>query len=199
LVQSGFPIPITGGNNALNSRPSIVRGQPLEVPASLQHWYDGKTTVTLPDGRQITPCANCFLKYNVDAFAGSVIPDPNNPGKYLADAYNVGDAAVTYDGIRSPRRFNLDLSIRRTFSITERFSMELSANATNALNHTELAAGASTSYAGGYQGNLGSINVIPNSATQTKLGQPTNSSNFGTFSPDTFDPRQLEFQLKFRF
>jgi hypothetical protein len=57
-------------------------------------------TVTLPDGRKIAPCANCFLLYNVDAFAGSYVPDPTRPGLYLADNYCVGNAAVTYSGLR---------------------------------------------------------------------------------------------------
>ena len=182
----------------MNSRPSIVPGQPVEVPKDLQRWYDGRTTVSLPDGRQITSCANCFLKYNVNAFAGSVIPDPNNPGRFLADAYYVGDAAINYAAIRSPGRNNLDLSITRTFRLTERYSVEFSANAANALNHTQLGGGGS--YGGpGYQGNLGGINLIPNDQTRTKVGQPANSSNFGTFGLDTFDPRQIELQLKFRF
>ena len=164
----------------------------------MQRWYDGKTTVALPDGRQITPCANCFLKYNIDAFASSAIPDPNNPGRFLADAYYVGDAALSYAGIRSPGRNNLDISIARTFQITERYSLEFSANALNALNHTQIAGGGS--YGGpGYQGNLGAINLTPNDQTGTKVGQLTNSLSFGTFGLDTYDPRQLELQLKLRF
>src|SRR5262249_22744935 len=67
--QSGVPMLLSGGSDgSLNSFADLVPGQPLEVPAALQHWYDGKTTVTLPSGRQITPCANCFLRYNIDAF-----------------------------------------------------------------------------------------------------------------------------------
>jgi hypothetical protein len=176
-----------------------VATQPLQVPQSLQHWYDGKTTVTLPDGRQITPCANCFLKYNVDAFAGSVIPDPNRTGQYLANNYYVGDAAITYSEIRAPHRVNLDLNISRKFNLTERISMEFTASATNALNHPQF--GGSFASSGGYNMNLGSINVIPptSGSTGTQLGQGTSSSTFGTYGTGTYDPRQLELGLKIRF
>ncbi len=167
------------------------------VPKALQHWYDGKTTVTLPDGRQITPCANCYLLYNVDAFSGQVVNDPNHPGQYLADAYWWGNAAVTYSGIRTPRRSNLDLSISRAVRITERYALEFSAHATNAFNHPEFGGLISGSYNVG----LGSINVTPptSSNTNTQLGQGTGSSSFGTYGLSTYDPRQVELGLKLRF
>jgi trimeric autotransporter adhesin len=201
LIQSGFPVPIDGGDSgALNSRPFRVAGEPLTVPSSLQHWYDGKTTVTLPDGRQITPCANCYLLYNVDAFAGSVVPDPNNAGKYLNNAYYVGDAAITYSDIRAPGRSNLDLSVSRLFKVTERISLEFSAHATNALNNAQF--GGSFAGSGGYNMNLGGINVTPPGAgnpSNTQLGQGTGSTTFGTYGLGTYDPRQIELGLKIRF
>jgi len=201
LVQSGFPIPVDGGDTgALNSRPFRVPGEPLDVPKALQHWYNGKTTVALPDGRQITPCANCFLRYNVDAFAGSVVPDPNHPGQYLTNNYYTGDAAITYPEIRAPGRTNLDLNISRTFKMTERFSLEFSANATNAFNHPQF--GGSIASSGAYNMNLGGINVIPpgpGNSTNTQLGQGLSSSTFGTYGLTTYDPRQFELGLKLRF
>jgi trimeric autotransporter adhesin len=198
IFQGGFPIPITGGNNALNSRPSLS-GEPFQVPKALQHWYNGTTTVTLPDGRQITPCADCYLKYNVDAFKSSTIPDPTSPGKFLDNAYYYGDAAETYGAIRTPRYFNLDMSVSRTFQLSERFSLVFSVDAANVLNHTELCAGGcyTGSSTSGYAGGLGSINLVASSAGQ--VGQPTNSSGYGVISNATFDPRQIEFELKLRF
>jgi hypothetical protein len=200
LIQSGFPIPIDGADTgALNSRPFRVAGEPLMVPKALQHWYNGNTTVTLPDGRQITPCANCYLLYNVDAFAGSVIPDPNHPGQYLANAYYTGGAAITYSQIRAPGRSNLDLSISRNFRLTERYALEFSAHATNAFNHAQF--GGSIASSGGYNLTLGSINVTPPGlgTTNTQLGQGTGSSTYGTYGLATYDPRQVELGLKFRF
>ena len=198
LIQAGFPIPISGASSgSLNSLPNRVPGEPLLVPKALQHWYDGKTTVTLPDGRQITPCANCYLLYNVDAFSGQVVPDPAHAGQYLSDAYWWGDAAVTYSGIRTPSRANLDLSISRTFMITERYNLEFSAHATNAFNHPEFGGLISGSYNTG----LGSINVTAPTSnnTNTQLGQATGSSSFGTYGLSTYDPRQVELGLKLRF
>ena len=201
LAQSGTPIPVDGASTgSLNGRPYRVPGQPLEVPKALQRWYDGKTTVTLPDGRSITPCANCYLVYNVDAFAGAVIDDPNRPGQYLNNAYYTGDSAITYPDIRSRRRTNLDLSLSRRFRITERIALEFSASATNALNNTQF--GGSVASSGAYNLNLGGISVTPLGAgnvSNTKPGQAANSSAFGTFGLGTFDPRQVELGLKLRF
>lgn len=201
LAQSGIPIPIDGASTgSLNSRPYRVSGEPAEVPKELQHWYDGKTTVTLPDGRSITPCANCYLVYNVDAFAGSVIQDPNRPGQYLNNTYYTGDAAITYPEIRSRARQNLDLSIFKHIRFTETLSLELSASATNALNHTQF--GGSVASSGAYNMNLGGISVTPlaaGNASNTKPGQGSSSSTFGTFGLGTFDPRQVELGLKIRF
>jgi trimeric autotransporter adhesin len=136
----------------------------------------------------------------VDAFAGSYVPDPTRPGSYIANNYYEGDAAVTYSGIRSPGRSNLDMSITRNFRVTERLSLEFSAHATNALNHPEF--GGSIASSGGYNSNLGGTNVTPLGASNpsnTQLGQPTGSGTYGTYGLATFDPRQLELGLKIRF
>ena len=82
------------------------------------------------------------------------------------------------------------MSIGRTFKATERLSVEFLANFTNFLNHAQFQA---------YSAGLGGINVTANDPTQTKLGQPTGSSSFGTHGLGTYDPRQVEFQLRIRF
>ena len=80
IWQSGFPIGISGASTgAALARPDRVDGVDFEVPKDLQRWYDGRTTVTLPSGRRITPPANTFLKYNPDAFAGRVVTDAERP------------------------------------------------------------------------------------------------------------------------
>jgi hypothetical protein len=138
--------------------------------------------------------------YNVDAFTGSVVADPNNPGKYLANTYYVGDAAITYSDLRAPGRSNLDLSVSRLFRVTERLSLEFTAHATNALNNAQF--GGSFASSGGYNMNLGGINVTPTGAgnpSNTQLGQGTGSSTFGTYGVGTFDSRQIELGLKIRF
>ena len=74
-IQSGFPLVLYGMNNSgsLNQRPDRIAGVEIELPKSMQHFYDGKTQITLSSGRTITPCSACFLKYNPEAFAGRTV------------------------------------------------------------------------------------------------------------------------------
>jgi hypothetical protein len=145
--QQGMPFSISGANSgAALGRPDRVQGTPLEVPADLQRWYAGDTKVTLPDGRVIQPAKNTFLKYYEGAWSGRVLQMAN--GSYVPDVYWWGTAAQTFDQMRGPGRYNLDLSLRRTFKIKERVRLEFAANATNLFNNTQLSAN--------YSGGLGS-------------------------------------------
>ncbi|MPY89992.1 MAG: hypothetical protein GEU99_18975 [Luteitalea sp.] len=110
VLQSGTPLAISGVNSgSANGRSIRAEGVPLEVPTELQGWYDGDTTVTLPSGRQITPCANCFLKYNPDACQGNVLQLPD--GTFVSDIFWFGDAATSYTDVRSNGINNLNLSL----------------------------------------------------------------------------------------
>lgn len=191
ILQSGYPVKLTGASaGSMNSLPNRIPGEPVEVPQALQHWYDGRTQVTLPDGRTITPCAQCFLKYNPDALGGPVVPNPTKPGQYLTDNYWFGDAAVDYSDIRSPRKNNLNLSVSRRFQATERLAVEFQASASNVFNHAQFRI---------VNGALGGINTgAPTTPSGSQLGQPGPAS-FGTFGLNTFDPRQVELQLKVQF
>ena len=103
IDQSGMPFNVNGDNSgAAYGHPDQVAGVPLEVPAALQHWYNGTTTVTLPDGRQITPTKNTFLKYYEGAFRGRVITTPN--GSVVPDVYWWGTVGNTLNALRSPGR-----------------------------------------------------------------------------------------------
>jgi hypothetical protein len=187
--QSGNPLLITGDSTgSLNGRPNRVPGEPAQVPKDLQHWYDGKTTVTLPDGRKYTPCAYCFLKYNPDAFTGNVVTTPS--GSVVNDIYWWGTAAQTFSDIRGAGINNWNLSIERTFRVKERFSADLSAQFTNAFNHTQFMPAMNMA--------LGAQSVAVNSPLGIQPGQGQ-SSNFGTRGNSTFDPRQVELRLKVRF
>ena len=201
VLQSGPPIQITGCTNSLNGRCDRVPGVPLEVPKDLQRWYDGKTTVTLPSGRQITPCAFCFLKYNPDAFAGRLATDASgNPvfatggTRYLSDVYWFGNGGLTYSGFRGNALQNFDLTLDRTFHIRERLTADFSARFYNALNHTRFRPNISGSMGGTSTQTLSD----PTNKTHILPGQGTNA-NFGTYTTSTFDPRQVELQLMFRF
>ncbi len=185
--QSGYPIEITGGGG-LNGRPDRVPGAPVEVPKDLQHWYDGKTVVTLPSGRQIQPPAFTYLKYSTDAFTGRVVQ--MSDGAYQGDLYYFGTAALDYGDIRGPGRNNWNLNLERSFRVNERVAVDFSAQFTNAFNTTQ--------FRPNMTGALGGANTIPNLAIKVPVGA-LSSSSFGTHGTDTFDPRQTEFQLKVRF
>ena len=77
------------------------------------------------------------------------------------------------------------MSLRRTFAIRERVKLQIAADATNLLNHTE--------YNGNFSGGLG--NTILSGPT-TGYG---NSTTFGTFGVGTFDPRQVTMHLRVTF
>jgi trimeric autotransporter adhesin len=192
--QQGMPFSLSGANSgAALGRPDRVQGAPLEVPKELQHWYDGQTKVTLPDGRVIQPTKNTFLKYYEGAWAGRVIQMAN--GNYQPDLYWWGTAAQTFDQMRGPGRFNIDMSLRRTFKIRERLNLELAANATNILNNTQMAAN--------FSGALGSTNTAVNAASGLKPGMGASGNSFGVQSLSStgsvFDPRQVVMSLRLRF
>ncbi len=66
-----------------------------------------------------------------------IAPDPNLTGAYVAPAPNTfGNYPI--NTLFGPRFVNLDASIMKVFSITERIKFTLRMDATNALNHTNL-------------------------------------------------------------
>jgi hypothetical protein len=189
IWQTGFPIGVSGASiGAALTRPDRVDGVDLVLPESLWGWYDGRTSVTLPSGRVLTPPARTYLKFNPDAFAGRVVTTPN--GRIVADQFWYGDAALTYDDFRTDNRFNLDLSIRRTFAIQNGVSLEVGADAINVLNHTQ--------FSGSYTGNLGATITTPNPAQGLVPGMG-NANNYGTRGMATFNPRQVQLRAAVRF
>jgi hypothetical protein len=188
-LQSGMPFVISGASTgAMVARPNRVPGVSVTVPAELQHWYDGKTKVTLPCGLVVTPPKNTFLKYNACAFSGQVLTAPN--GRIIADQFWVGNANPTNGDLRGPGRFNVDLSLRRTVALTERFRLQVAADVTNLLNHTELS--------GNFNGALGNTNLVNNPGAGLIPGMGT-SATFGTVGVTAFDPRQIAMHLRILF
>ena len=114
------------------------------MPKDLQRWYDGNTTVTLPSGRQVKPCNGCFLKYNVDAFRGRTVAGPN--GVEILDIFWYGNAAATYGDIRSNPIWNVNMSLDKEIRFGERYSLNLSAQATNVFNHTQFKPGVNMAF-----------------------------------------------------
>ncbi|MFB3777752.1 MAG: TonB-dependent receptor domain-containing protein [Bryobacteraceae bacterium] len=188
-AQTGMPFFISGASDgAVVARPDRISGVPVEVPAALQHWYDGNTTVTLPNGRIIRPSKNTFLKYYSGAFQGRVIKLPN--GSYGADQNWFGTSATAWETMRGPGRFNIDLTLRRSVRLTERFSVEVSAEAANLLNNVQLN--------GNYSGSLGSTIVAAN-ASRGLLPGMGSSDTFGTIGNGTFPPREVVMKARIRF
>jgi trimeric autotransporter adhesin len=189
IWQTGFPLAITGASDgAALQRPDRVEGADLVLPENLWGWYDGRTQVTLPSGRIITPPARTYLKYNPDAFAGRVVTTPN--GRIVADQFWYGNAAITYDEIRTDNRFNIDMSIRREFALPNALRLEVGADAMNILNHTQ--------FSGSYTGALGGTVTTANPALGLVPGMG-NSNNYGTRGMATYNPRQIMLRATLRF
>ena len=189
VLQQGMPMFLNGDNSgALIGHPDRIAGVPLEVPKEMQHWYDGIQTVTLPNGRIIKPTKNTFLKYYTGAFSGRVITLPN--GKIQADQNWVGTVNNTLNELRGPGRFNIDMSLRRNIKFMERYSLEMSAEATNLLNNSQMS--------GSYSAGLGSTVVTANPALGLLPGMGS-SDTYGTIGTGTFNPREVVLNLKLRF
>jgi trimeric autotransporter adhesin len=189
IWQTGFPIAVSGASTgAALARPDRVPGVDLVLPESLWGWYDGRTPVTLPSGRVITPPNRTYLKYNPDAFVGRVVTTPN--GRVVADQFWYGDGDITYDEIRTDNRFNIDLSIRRTFRLPQEMSLEVGADAMNVLNNTQ--------FSGAYAGGLGATVTTANPALGLVPGMG-NANNYGTRGMATYNPRQVMLRATVRF
>jgi hypothetical protein len=189
--QQGFPLsPAGASTNALDNRPNRNPNEPLVLPTQYQKWYDGKTSIKLPDGRSYTPCAQCFLMFNPDAFVGQTLTTANGSGQ--ADLYWTGNAAIDYGSMRGPGRNNLDLTLTRDFRIRERYSVSFMANVTNAFNHTQFRPGT-------YNMALGGIQVTDNPAQGLVAGEGQSAATYGTHNMNTFDPRQMILEMRVRF
>lgn len=183
-VQGGYPVYMSmSADNALTNR-TFDRNPifPLEVPKTLQHWYNGVTTVTLPCGTTVTPPKYTFLKYDLCGFQGETLTAAN--GNTIPNIYWVGNAAQTNGNIRLPHRTNVDAAIGRTIPITERVSLQIRAEVSNLFNHPEFNSLASNA------ASMGNMNLVNNQSGGLIPGVGSNSS-FGAIGAGTYDPRQL--------
>ncbi len=192
--QQGFPLAPTGVNgNSLDGRPNLNVGpnEPLVLPKNLQGWYNGTTAVTLPDGRQYTPCNQCYLKFNPDAFVGQTLTEADGT-THQADLYWTGNAAIDYGQLRGPGRNNFGISLSRDFRIMEKYTVSFHANVTNALNHTQFRPGS-------FNMALGAIQTTAVPAQGLLAGEGQSAATYGSHSMLTFDPRQMILEMRFRF
>jgi hypothetical protein len=184
----------TGGTNSINGLPDRLPGVDIELPKNLQKWYDGRTQVTLPSGRVMTPCNRCFLKYNIDAFAARIVTTPN--GSVVPDLFWYGTSAATFNDLRANGAWNANMSLEKSFKIGEKFNLELAAQTSNIFNHTTFRPGVQTSFGG----TVIPATITANPTLNLKLGQLQDSANtWGAFTQNAYDPRQIEFVMKLRF
>jgi hypothetical protein len=172
----------------MNGRCEVVGGEPVELPKALQGWYDGKTSVTLPSGRVITPGQYRYLKWNPDRYTTPVVQFPN--GRYAVDQYWWGSTARYVGGLRTPGFHHVNLTVNRQFNLMERLRLELIGEATNLFNRTNFNPNAVT---GGY-----SAVLVAAPATNTKVGQ-NSTVNHGSLGLSVFEPRQVTLSLRLRF
>ena len=188
-LQGGMPVVVSMANNgSLTSRVDRIPGQPIQVPTGLQKRYDGKTTVTLPCGKTVTPGKYQLLKYNACAFTGRTLTTPN--GSIVPDIYWIGNHSQTNGDMRGQARYNMDFSLRRAFPVYERYRIDVSAEVSNLLNNAQ--------YNGAYVGALGAPNLVNNPGNGLVPGLGT-SSTFGTLNVNSFDARQIQMHARFIF
>ena len=150
-------------------------GQPLTVTTghddSLTDLNNDRPNQVLADVYPATPAcksAPCDQWINPAAFV------PNPTGTFG----NVGR-----NELRGPGTVNVDVALSRIFGITERYRMEVRAEAFNVINHTNFVGGISPA---------GLVSAF------TTMNTNLSSSSFGQVQA-AFDPRILQFALKLHF
>lgn len=170
----------------LNGRCNQVAGEPIEINKADQHYYDGKQTLTLPNGRVITPAVNSFMKWNPDAFSEPVVTTPN--GKVFVDQYTLGSTPLTLGYLRTPGISNVNLSVIKRFPVREGMGFDLHVNATNALNHTN------------HQFNtVDNTNQVSAITTAGSTAGHNGNPQYGSYGLTALEPRQLTIQANFTF
>ena len=150
-------------------------GQPLTVTTghddSLTDLNNDRPDQVLADVYPATPAcksAPCVQWINPAAFV------PNPTGTFG----NVGR-----NELRGPGTVNVDVALSRIFKFTERFSVQVRAEAFNIINHTNF---------------VGGISPAGTVQSYTTMNTNLSSSSFGLVQ-SAFDPRILQFALKLYF
>lgn len=161
-VRSGQPLGamLIGTDNSLTG---LNNDRPVQI---LQNVYATNS------GCSPAPCVQWL---NKAAFA-----TPGTAQDPVGSYGNLGRNAI-----RGPHFVNFDVSLVRTFRMTERFGLQVRAEAFNVLNHPNFVGGYAP--AGLYAGQ-----------TYGTLSQTLNASNFGAIT-GAYDPRIFQFALKFLF
>ena len=156
-ARTGQPLTLTTGTD--NSRTDLGNDRPNQVMAN----YSATNPIC-------STSKICVQYINPAAFT------PNPIGTY-------GD--LGRNAVRGPGFFGFDLSLDRNFKITERFSLQVRADAFNIMNHTNFVGG----FAPAGQ---------PAGATYGTVSTALNSSTFGQIT-GAYDPRIFQFAMKLFF
>lgn len=165
--HTGHPLTVTvdrssssllDGNSNSDQRPNLLAGVPL-IPSNQgpNNWI---SETYLPDGTPVSP------------FAVPADFTWGNAGRGL---------------VRAPITWQTDISLSKTAKISERFSLQITAQAFNVLNHDQYADPIVDISSGGFGQIVSTVNY---------------NSNNDSFAPDNTGsgtPRQLEFALKLIF
>jgi hypothetical protein len=189
---SGFPIGISGGPGGGFNRPNVTENPVL--PSKYQVTGDGHTSYPLPDGSSIVVPAGYKLYFNPNAFAVPVltVPRAGSTGTVnVVDPYFYGTAPRLFSNLRGPGIDNWDMTVSRTFSVTEKLRLDARLEAYNAMNRVQI-------------GMPGGGFLNPNLVSGSGLGLNT-STAFGTINTATIQtaigqssntPRYLQISLR---
>ena len=131
-----------------------------------------------------SPGVQCF---NYAQFAGQ--PNPALVGPCAPNCLNpapTGFGTQRRNTFRGPNYFNTDFSLRKNFRLTERFGLQLGANAYNVLNHPNFQIPGNATNFGGAFGTIYST-----------VSPPT--TPYGSFAGSLADARILQLIAKFTF
>jgi hypothetical protein len=172
LYHSGFPIAVTGsgcgGDGILNQcMPNIVPGQPGRINGAY-----GKHVTAAPG----SPNYIGNIQYiNPAAFAVNVSGTTANYGTTTGQAASVGNGPALCVPGNAPRvaalnlwgmgTYNVDLAIKRTFSIYREWKFQLEGDFLNATNHVVWASPTAVANAGGF----GEITSLANAPRDVQL------------------------------
>jgi len=155
-ARTGQPLTVTTGTD--NSRTDLNNDRPNQVMANY--------SATNP----ICSSKICVQWINPAAFTANPIGTYGNVGR---------------NALRGPGFFGFDLSLDRNFKITERYSLQVRADAFNIMNHTN--------YVGGF-----APAGQPAGSSYGTVSTALNSSSFGQVT-GAYDPRIFQFAMKLFF
>lgn len=192
--QSGLALGI--GSSGGFGRPDLV-GDPV-LPKEYRCF--GPQTCALPDGSTISVPAGRMLYFNPKAFKSRVIqygPGAGSlAGRFTEDIYWYGTSPRLLSNLRGWGVNNTDVSLSRSFRLSEKFSLVLRADVTNVFNRTSFSdSGIDKSFGSGY---------LPTSAGDpaqlARMGQSTNAT-FGTININStgMTPRYFQFAARIDF